>query len=115
MKLVMGDKMIEELETGYIMMQQGKKKPTAKAIAEQRKKRKAQKKKKSEPVRTPGPKEADDDIDPIPRLLEIQETRARVVRLRNCLPNTPDVHPEAEKWKWLVGRVYEDFDNDRPK
>jgi hypothetical protein len=102
MELVIGDKIIGELETCYVMMQQGKKKPTTRAIVEQRKKRKTQNKKKSKPISTIATEEDDDDIDPAPRRPEVQETRARAVRLRNCLQNTPDIHPEAEKWKWLV-------------
>ena len=113
MELVIGDEMIGELETCYVMMERGKKNPTTRAIVEQRKKRKAQKKKKSKPVITIASDEDDDGIDPNPSRPEIHETRARAVRLKNCLQNTPDVHPEAEKWKWLVGRVYEDFDNHR--
>ena len=107
--IVMGDEMMVELETCYVMMQRSKKKPTAKDIAEQRKKRKTRKQTKKKPVLAPAAAmdEEDDDIAPALRRPEIQETRARAVRVRTCLQNTLDVHPEAGKWKWLVGRVYE--------
>ena len=113
--IVMGDEMMDELETCYVMMQRSKKQPTAKDIAEQRRRRKVRKHTRRKPVPAPAAaiEEDDDDIAPALRRPEFQETKARAVRVRTCLQNTPDVHPEAEKWKWLVGRVYEDFDNHR--
>jgi RNase H-like domain found in reverse transcriptase/Reverse transcriptase (RNA-dependent DNA polymerase) len=40
-------------------------------------------------------------------------TRAKAERTRTMLLGNRDSHPEIEKWKWMLGRVYEDFDNHR--
>ena len=40
-------------------------------------------------------------------------TRAKAERTRSMLLGNRESHPEIEKWKWMLGRVYEDFDNHR--
>ena len=40
-------------------------------------------------------------------------TRAKAERTRSMLLGNRDSHPAIEKWNWILGRVYEDFDNQR--